>query len=161
MRLDLEMRGTTAMNDREASPQEGDDRLDRFALSCRLRRGGIVLFMIPGDVVLRAFLADVAMTVLVWAASLFVRNASVYDPYWSVVPPFLLLLAVIDSGAVHGTMTMLYLAVLVWSVRLTANWASLWTDFSEQDWRYDMFRQKAPETLAARQFPSGSCSFRR
>ncbi len=106
--------------------------------------GGVLFFMIPGDVVLRAFLADVAMTLIVWIASLFVKNASVYDPYWSVVPPFLLLLAVIDAGAVHATMTMLYLAVLIWAVRLTGNWASLWTDFSEQDWRYDMFQQKAP-----------------
>ncbi|MDP3129715.1 MAG: DUF1295 domain-containing protein, partial [Bacillota bacterium] len=77
-------------------------------------------------------------------ASLFVKIASVYDPYWSVVPPFLLLLAVINAGAVHATMTMLYLAILIWAVRLTGNWASLWTDFSEQDWRYDMFREKAP-----------------
>ncbi len=106
--------------------------------------GGVLFFMIPGDVVLRAFLADVAMTLIVWIASLFVKNASVYDPYWSVVPPFLLLLAVIDAGAVHATMTMLYLAVLIWAVRLTGNWASWWTDFSEQDWRYDMFQQKAP-----------------
>ena len=41
--------------------------------------------------ILISFLAaDAAATIFVWLASVFFSNASVYDPYWSVAPPFLL-----------------------------------------------------------------------
>ena len=104
--------------------------------------GAAVFFLVPGDPVVRAFLADVAMTVLVYLASIPLANASVYDPYWSVVPPYLLILAAIDAGSFGPEVAMLLFALAAWSVRLTWNWASLWTDFSEQDWRYDMLRRQ-------------------
>lgn len=37
-----------------------------------------------------AFVADVAGTLVVFAGSMVVGNASLYDPYWSVVPPVIL-----------------------------------------------------------------------
>ena len=40
------------------------------------------------------FLADVAATVLVFIFSLIFRNASVYDPYWSVQPPVILIFTI-------------------------------------------------------------------
>lgn len=104
--------------------------------------GAAVFFLVPGDPVVRALLADVSMTVLVYLASIPLKNASAYDPYWSVVPPYLLILAAIDAGTFSPETAMLFLALLAWSVRLTWNWATLWTDFSEQDWRYDMLKRK-------------------
>lgn len=50
---------------------------------------------------LSLLMADVAATVLVFAFSLVFKNASVYDPYWSVQPPVILavsLLAVLLQG---------------------------------------------------------------
>lgn len=106
--------------------------------------GATVFFLVPGGVVLRALLADLAMTLIVFAASLCAKNASLYDPYWSVVPPYLLILAVFAAGTVTASAACVLLALSVWSIRLTWNWATLWTGFGEEDWRYVMIRERAP-----------------
>ena len=48
-------------------------------------------------------LADIFATVLVFIFSLIFRNASVYDPYWSVQPPVILALTIIKSGIKYGS----------------------------------------------------------
>ena len=44
-----------------------------------------------GHPVVLALCADVVATVVVFAVSTVVNNASVYDPYWSVAPPLIAL----------------------------------------------------------------------
>jgi len=110
---------------------------------------GAVLYLVLkpwiANAVIRMLLADVAMTVLIWVFGLIRRNSSVYDPYWSVVPPLILLGWMVDSVAIWTTPTvLLFLGVAFWAVRLTSNWALGWTDFSDQDWRYTMIREKHP-----------------
>ena len=90
---------------------------------------------------LALFLADVAATLIVFIFSLIFRNASVYDPYWSVQPPMILAVALAKCGA--GTMGwLLFAAVLFWALRLTANWAYNFESFEYQDWRYVMLKEK-------------------
>ena len=36
--------------------------------------------------------ADIIATIIIYIASCIFKNSSIYDPYWSVIPPFLLLL---------------------------------------------------------------------
>ena len=43
-------------------------------------------------------IADVFATVIVFAFSLIFRNASVYDPYWSVQPPVILFGVLLRNG---------------------------------------------------------------
>ena len=52
---------------------------------------GILTFRaLPFGLALSLLIADVVATALVFLFSLLFRNASVYDPYWSVQPPVIL-----------------------------------------------------------------------
>ena len=86
--------------------------------------------------------ADIASTVLVFVFSLIFRNASVYDPYWSVQPPVILASALLKHGGSGVLEVLLFCAVLFWGLRLTANWAYNFRNFEYQDWRYVMLKEK-------------------
>ena len=83
-------------------------------------------------------LASVAVTYL---ASVWLENGSVFDPWWSVLPPV---------AALHlvGEWTPLALAcvlvVFVWAVRLTLNWAVGWPGLAHEDWRYALLYARSP-----------------
>lgn len=103
---------------------------------------GIVLYrLLPFDWWLNLLIADVAATVLTFVFSLIFRNASVYDPYWSVQP-----IVILIAFAVGKTLTvervLLLVAVCFWGIRLTANWAYTFHDLQHQDWRYTMLKEK-------------------
>ncbi len=90
------------------------------------------------------FLADVAATVLVFIFSLIFRNASVYDPYWSVQPAVILGIALAKFDSDNPLLScLLFAAVLFWAVRLTANWIYNFKSFEYQDWRYVMLKEKS------------------
>ena len=78
---------------------------------------------------LSLLLADIAATVATFAFSLIFKNASVYDPYWSVQPPVILV-----AFAVGKELTalgfLLLLVVSFWAIRLTANWAYTFANFA-------------------------------
>jgi steroid 5-alpha reductase family enzyme len=79
-----------------------------------------------------AFWADIAATLVVFAVSLVVGNASVYDPYWSVAPP-----VIVTAWASPGVRPVLVVVLVwLWGIRLTANWASSWRGLQHEDWRY-------------------------
>lgn len=91
--------------------------------------------------VLALLIADVAATVFVFIFSLIFKNASVYDPYWSVQPIVILVAyAIITPPSAANLLPLI--AVLIWGVRLTANWAYTFRGLSYQDWRYTMLAQK-------------------
>ena len=86
-------------------------------------------------------IADVAATVLTFLFSLLFGNASVYDPYWSVQP--IVIVACFAFGKELSLLRcMLLVAVFVWGIRLTANWAYTFHGLMHQDWRYTMLREK-------------------
>ena len=89
----------------------------------------------------RLLLADVAATLFVFLFSLLLGNASVYDPYWSVAPVVILTLLAMQS-AVTPLRLILLVAVGLWGVRLTANWAYTFGDLTHEDWRYRMLKEK-------------------
>ena len=95
---------------------------------------------------LSLLLADIAATILVFIFSLIFRNASVYDPYWSVQPPVILALAISKMNANGTDVTLLgwllFAAVLFWALRLTGNWIYNFKSFEYQDWRYLMLKEK-------------------
>ncbi len=89
--------------------------------------------------------ADVAATVVVWALGVVCRNASMYDPYWSVAPIVLFICFLTDSGLLDA-IDYLYIAVFtIWGVRLTLNWGIGWRGMAHQDWRYTMLHDKNPK----------------
>jgi steroid 5-alpha reductase family enzyme len=81
-------------------------------------------------------LADVAATVVVFAASTLTGNASLYDPYWSVAPPIVVIAWAAIGTGVGARQAAVIVLVVAWAIRLTANWARSWRGFRHEDWRY-------------------------
>ena len=105
---------------------------------------GLMVYRLFSNPLLAFFLADVAATLVVWFVGLIFRNASMYDPYWSVAPPVLFVCFAAASG-IFGTVGIVYMAVfLIWGVRLTLNWIIGWRGMAHQDWRYTMLHEKCP-----------------
>ena len=104
--------------------------------------GGILIYRVLSlPYLLKIFVADVLMTVFVFMFSCAFKNASVYDPYWSVAPP-VILTGLAFAFPVTELNILLLSCVWLWAVRLTANWAYTFHGFSYEDWRYKMLREK-------------------
>ncbi len=103
--------------------------------------GIFVYIALPFDMWLRLLISDVCATAFVFMFSLALGNASVYDPYWSVAP-VVILLALSFSVTLNYLKVMLLIAVLIWGVRLTVNFAYTFHNFEYQDWRYVMLKEK-------------------
>lgn len=100
---------------------------------------------LTGGVIPAFFLMDILATLIVWAAGLLVKNASLYDPYWSLTPIAAALFFTMKA-AYFNVLTVLYISVFaVWGIRLTLNWIRDWPGLSHQDWRYTMLREKNPK----------------
>lgn len=97
--------------------------------------------VLPFDWWLNLLLADVAATVVTFIFSVIFRNASVYDPYWSV-QPIVILVAFAMTTKLTPVRTFLLIAVCFWGIRLTANWAYTFHGLEHQDWRYTMLREQ-------------------
>ena len=89
------------------------------------------------DMWLKLLIADVTATVVTFIFSLIFKNASVYDPYWSVQPIFIVFCFAIGVKLTFAK-ALVMLAILYWGVRLTANWAYTFHGLKHQDWRYTM-----------------------
>ncbi len=96
---------------------------------------------------LRLFWADVLATVVMWFISLFFRNSSIYDPYWSLTPWVIALYVLVLQKAYSFSNLFLFACLTFWSFRLTINWMLNFTDFSYEDWRYRMFRDTMSPAL--------------
>lgn len=90
---------------------------------------------------LSLLVADTVATVVTFAFSIVFGNASVYDPYWSVQPPVILIAFAIGRD-LTALGVLLITVVGFWAVRLTANWAYTFGGLEHQDWRYTMLKEK-------------------
>lgn len=103
---------------------------------------GIGVFaVLPLDTWLSLLIADVAATFVVFLFSVIFKNASVYDPYWSV-QPIVILIAFAAVNPVPMSAILVMISVMVWGIRLTANWAYTFKNLNTQDWRYTMLEKK-------------------
>lgn len=108
---------------------------------------GLLVFKLSSNihVLVSIFLADIAATLVVWGFGILFANSSVYDPYWSVAPAIILSCWIIIKGISFSIADILFLiAILVWGIRLTLNWAIRWKGLHHQDWRYTMLNKKSP-----------------
>lgn len=90
---------------------------------------------------LRLLIADIAATILTFIFSVIFKNASVYDPYWSV-QPIVILTAFAAVNTISPVKILFLIAVCLWGIRLTANWMYTFHSFEYQDWRYVMLREQ-------------------
>lgn len=103
---------------------------------------GITIYIyLPLPFWMSLLIADVASTAAVFIFSLIFKNASVYDPYWSVQPLVILICFAVAGGALTAPRILLLVCVTLWGVRLTANWAYTFKNLTVQDWRYTMLAQ--------------------
>ncbi len=100
----------------------------------------LVFIKVSGYLWLRILVADVLATIFVFIFSCIFGNASVYDPYWSVQPIFIL--APLLFAAPTLPKTLLFIMVLFWGTRLTANWAYTFHGLDHQDWRYSQLKEQ-------------------
>ena len=86
--------------------------------------------------------ADVVATFVIYGFSVAYKNSSFYDPYWSVIPPFILLFWIWKYDLMlNGVVSLLMFAMLFWSIRLTSNWMKTWEGLHHEDWRYIDMRE--------------------
>jgi steroid 5-alpha reductase family enzyme len=92
-----------------------------------------------------ALVADLVATVVIFFAAMLVANPSLYDPYWSVVPPVVAIAWATQApelGDGADVRQVLVIAVVaLWAVRLTGNWMIGWHGLTQEDWRYVDMRQ--------------------
>lgn len=104
--------------------------------------GGIILYdMLQFDIAINLLIADVASTAIVYLYSVVFNNASVYDPYWSVIPIIIVSYEAILCGF-NFVSALIFIAVILWGIRLTVNWAYTFKSLAHQDWRYTMLKEK-------------------
>jgi len=104
--------------------------------------GWWVTQVVTGHLIWRGAAADLAMTCVIFAVSVWKSNSSAYDAYWSVIP-FLLpvwLFFELDGSTWQLWQWATALMVAAWSWRLTINWARGWPGWHHEDWRYVDFR---------------------
>ena len=109
-----------------------------FSTAC-----GVVSYLwLPFDFWLNLLLADIIATVVTFLFSVLFGNASVYDPYWSVQPIVIVIAFAVKAPAIGVAQILPMIAVFIWGLRLTANWAYTFHGMEHQDWRYTMLKEK-------------------
>lgn len=95
-------------------------------------------FFLGYPIFINLLFVDTIGTICIFGLSLFWRNSSWYDAYWSVIPPVLLLLPYFHGFEISSSsrMFLIIVATLFWAIRLTFNWVRNWSGFSHEDWRY-------------------------
>lgn len=96
-----------------------------------------------GRLWLDTLIADILATLVVFAFSRVYRNSSFYDAYWSVIPPLLLFYWWSQGDGDPVRTWLITVLVVLWAVRLTANWVYAFPGLHHEDWRYPMFRERA------------------
>ncbi len=94
--------------------------------------------------VLTVLAADLVATLVIFGASLWLANSSMYDAYWSAAPPLIALYwasAPSGSQADPARQALVLALVFAWGIRLTWNWARGWPGLHHEDWRYRQLRE--------------------
>ena len=96
---------------------------------------------LPFDMWLNILIGDLVCTAFVFVFSLMLNNSSAYDPYWSVYPLIVVLYLSIKNGF-NNYFLFFFIAITLWSFRLTCNFLYTFKSLKTEDWRYEMLRNK-------------------
>lgn len=106
---------------------------------------GILSFYLMNDninVILKIFIADSIATVVVWIFGIFLKTASIYDPYWSIQTPAIMLSLMFYYNNFSVGSILYFIVVMYWSIRLTGNFIITFDDIRYIDWRYVDIKKK-------------------
>ena len=101
-----------------------------------------VYMLMPFAFWAKLLIADIACTVFVFIFSMIFRNASVYDPYWSV-QPIVIVVFFACGHMITLPSILLLISIIYWGIRLTGNWAYTFGGLKHQDWRYTKFENES------------------
>lgn len=121
------------------------NRIFSFAVICvayiiAILVGILIARAMTGKFWVRFLVADLAATFIVFIFSTIFSNVSVYDPYWSVIP-VITVFVLTFSAKFNFLRLLLLIAITVWGVRLTVNWALRFKSLKYEDWRYKTIRR--------------------
>jgi steroid 5-alpha reductase family enzyme len=87
--------------------------------------------------IINAAIGDFVATVVIFIFSVRLKNSSMYDAYWSVIPPLIAIyfMVVLPDGNLMRQL-LITSVVSFWAIRLTLNWAKGWPGLHHEDWRY-------------------------
>jgi steroid 5-alpha reductase family enzyme len=105
---------------------------------------GVLIFARALDVMPEMWallLADVIVTVIIWGFGIAYENVSIYDPYWSVIPPAMFTGWALYKDCFTLPVVLLLIAVWCWGIRLTGNWTWTFKGLGHEDWRYTRYRE--------------------
>lgn len=102
---------------------------------------GVLLATTDQHPLLRMLLADLAGTAIIFGFSRALNNSSVYDPFWSMAPIYIVGWWWMEAGF-PAREALIMLAVCAWGGRLTWNFMRGWPGLVHEDWRYIDFRNK-------------------
>ena len=109
--------------------------------------GYFVFNLLTWNLLLRFLVADVAATLIIYIFSIIFKNASIYDPYWSVLP--MVSIPLFYNYQVQNQFFIIVVIVLalieVWGLRLTINWLIHFKNLKTMDWRYVDLKAKHPK----------------
>ena len=94
------------------------------------------------NVILKIFIADSIATVVVWIFGIFLKTASIYDPYWSIQTPAIMLSLMFYYNNFSVGSILYFIVVMYWSIRLTGNFIITFDDIRYIDWRYVDIKKK-------------------
>lgn len=103
---------------------------------------GVIPFLLIGNVFLAVAAFTAAATLFVFIFSTILKDVSVYDPYWSVAPPVMLILVMLKYRLWNVNAFILLALFLLWAARLTLNWYYTYPGLGREDWRYAQYREK-------------------
>jgi steroid 5-alpha reductase family enzyme len=111
-----------------------------------LYAAAFALGMIPFHMAQKMLWAELWLTLtataVVFLASCVHSDTSLYDPYWSVAPPVILLAVMIRWRLWTVNAWVLLALIGLWSARLTANWYAVYPGPGREDWRYARYRAR-------------------
>ena len=81
-------------------------------------------------------------TFVIFIITIFISDVSLYDPYWSVAPPVMILAVMIKYHLWNVNAIIVFALICFWALRLTANWFMTYRGLKHEDWRYAMYREK-------------------
>ncbi len=98
----------------------------------------VVLGLLDAHPLTEVLVADLIATLVIFGFSVWTDNSSMYDAYWSVIPPVVVgaLALEAETGVPGLRQALVLVGVTLWAVRLTANWARGWSGLDHEDWRY-------------------------
>ena len=96
---------------------------------------------LPFNFIVNLLLADIIGTIVVFIFSLILKNSSTYDPYWSVAP-IVISACFLFGNEISISKMLCFIAISIWGIRLTLNWAYTFKNLHHQDWRYTMLKEK-------------------